>query len=150
MPRLPYPCRSTVEHVRVAGSFPHGRAGRCMRAGFVLLLVTAMAGSARADAVEEFYKGKSIQLAIAYAAGGGYDLYARLLARHLRKHIPGQPVIVPQQMTGAGGLRVVNFLYSAAPKDGTVIATFSRSIPILPLFTTPATFEARKFNWLGS
>ena len=110
----------------------------------------ALASAVRADDVEEFYKGKSIRVVIGHSAGGGYDLYARLLSKHLRKHIPGQPTIVPQSMTGAGGLRVTNYLYSTASKDGTVIGTFSRSIPTIPLLTPPGTFDARKFTWLGS
>ena len=68
------------------------------------------------DDVEQFYKGKSIRVVIGHSAGGGYDLYARLLSKHLRKHIPGQPTIVPQTMTGAGGLRVTNYLYSRRPR----------------------------------
>ncbi len=119
-------------------------------ASLAFVLSCGVTHPARADAVEDFYKGKTISLAIAHSAGGGYDLYGRLLARFLRKHIPGQPIIVPQQMTGAGGLRVVNYLYSAAPKDGTVIGTFSRSLPTLPLFTPNSNFDGTKLTWLGS
>jgi tripartite-type tricarboxylate transporter receptor subunit TctC len=72
---------------------------------------------AHAQSVEEFYRGKSITLAIGFTPGGGYDLYARHLARHMGKHIPGNPTIVPQNMAGAGSLRAANFVYSAAPKD---------------------------------
>ena len=81
-----------------------------------------------AQSVEEFYKGKSITLAIGFTPGGGYDLYARHLARHMGKHIPGRPTIVPQNMAGAGSLRAANFIYSAAPKDGTASAP-SRAPP---------------------
>lgn len=109
-----------------------------------------LASPGRADEVEDFYKGQTIRVVIGHSVGGGYDLYARLLSKHLRKHIPGQPTIVPQTMTGAGGLRVTNYLYSAAPKDGTVIGTFSRSIPTMPLLSPPGTFDARRFTWLGS
>jgi tripartite-type tricarboxylate transporter receptor subunit TctC len=122
-----------------------------LHASLAFALSFVAAHPARADAVEDFYKGKTISLAIAHSAGGGYDLYGRLLARFWRKHIPGHPIIVPQQMTGAGGLRVVNYLYSAAPKDGTFIGTFSRSLPTLPLFTTPSpTFDGTKLTWIGS
>jgi tripartite-type tricarboxylate transporter receptor subunit TctC len=106
--------------------------------------------SAAADEVEQFYREKTVRVVIGHSAGGGYDLYARLLSKYLRKHIPGQPTIVPQSMTGAGGLRVTNYLFGTAPKDGTVIGTFSRSIPTIPLLTPPGTFDARKFAWLGS
>jgi tripartite-type tricarboxylate transporter receptor subunit TctC len=98
---------------------------------------------------EDFYKGKIINLDIGYSPGGGYDLYARLLARYLGKNLPGDPTIVPSNMPGAGSLRAANYLYSAAAKDGTVIGTFSRSIAIVPLISSVA-FDARKFTWLGS
>jgi len=103
-----------------------------------------------ADDVAQFYSGKTLKVVIGHSVGGGYDLYARLLSRHLPKHIPGHPTVVPQSMTGAGGLRVTNYLYSVAPKDGTVIGTFSRSIPTMPLLTPPGSFDARRFTWLGS
>src|SRR3954465_2878058 len=89
----------------------------------MLLGAVAMASPAHAQTLEQFYKGKNINLIIGYSAGGGYDVYARLLARHLGKHIPGNPTIVPQNMTGAGSLRAATYVYSAAPKDGTVIGT---------------------------
>jgi tripartite-type tricarboxylate transporter receptor subunit TctC len=124
---------------------------RISAAACLAVALLHMLGSpASADDVEQFYQGKSIRVVIGHSAGGGYDLYARLLSKHLRKHIPGQPTIVPQTMTGAGGLRVTNYLYEAAPKDGTVIGTFSRSIPTIPLLTPPGTVDARKFTWLGS
>src|SRR5215813_13035633 len=72
-----------------------------------------------AQSVEEFYKGKTLNLIIGYSVGGGYDLYGRLLARHIGKHIPGRPAIVPQNMTGAGSLRAAQYIYSVAPRDGT-------------------------------
>src|SRR5712692_12101609 len=100
---------------------------------------------------EEFYKGKTISLIIGYSVGGGYDLYGRLLARHMGKYIPGRPTIVPQNLTGAGSLRAASFIYSAAAKDGTVFGTFGRTIVTTPLLTPAnAQFDATKFNWLGS
>src|SRR5215211_6162453 len=74
---------------------------------------------ARADAVSNFYTGKTVNLVIGYAPGGGYDLYARTLARHMARHIPGNPNIIVQNMPGAGSLKAANFLYTIAPKDGT-------------------------------
>jgi tripartite-type tricarboxylate transporter receptor subunit TctC len=106
--------------------------------------------SARAQTVEEFYKGKTVNLLIGFSVGGGYDLYARHLARHLGKHIPGKPTIIPQNMAGAGSLRAANFLYTAAPKDGSTIGTFSRTTGINPLLESGATFDGTKFTWLGS
>ncbi len=118
----------------------------------VLALLGALvfaAAQARAGSVEDFYRGKSITLVIGYSVGGGYDLYGRLVARHLGKHIPGQPNIVPQNREGAGSLRAAIYLYNAAPKDGTVIGTFSRSMSVAPLLTE-APFDATKFTWIGS
>src|SRR6187401_3653433 len=83
--------------------------------------------SANAQSVEEFYKGKTINLAIGFSVGGGYDLYARHLARFMSKHIPGNPNIVPQNMPGAGSLKAANYIYTAAPKDGTYFGTFART-----------------------
>jgi tripartite-type tricarboxylate transporter receptor subunit TctC len=105
---------------------------------------------AHAQSVEEFYRGKSITLAIGFTPGGGYDLYARHLARHMGKHIPGNPTIVPQNMAGAGSLRAANFIYSAAPKDGTAFGTFARTTGLNPLLESGATFDGTKFTWLGS
>jgi len=110
-------------------------------------LVAAQA--ARAAGVEDFYKGKTVSLVIGYSVGGGYDAYGRLLARHLGKHIPCNPTVLPQNMTGAGSLKAANYLYSVAPKDGTVIGTFSRSQGIAPLLDK-AEFDSTKFTWLGS
>jgi len=79
----------------------------------------------------------------------GYDLYARLLARHIGKHIPGRPAVVAQNMPGAGSLKAANYVFSVAPKDGSVIGTMSRSLPVEPLLGD-LQLEARKFTWLGS
>jgi tripartite-type tricarboxylate transporter receptor subunit TctC len=104
---------------------------------------------ARAESVEDFYRGKNVTLVIGYSVGGGYDLYGRLVARHLGKYIPGQPNIVPQNREGAGSMRAAIYIYNAAPKDGTVIGTFSRSMAVAPLLNE-APFDASKFSWLGS
>jgi tripartite-type tricarboxylate transporter receptor subunit TctC len=118
--------------------------------GIATLLVGDLAAQpSRAAGVEDFYKGKTVSLVIGYSVGGGYDAYGRLLARHLGKHIPGSPSVVPQNMTGAGSLKAANYLYSVAPKDGTVIGTFSRSQGIAPLLDK-AEFDSTKFTWLGS
>src|SRR3981081_1067124 len=96
-----------------------------------LVLMPASVGFAQTPA--EFYKGKTVELYIAYSVGGGYDLYARLLARHLGKHIPGNPLVVPKNMEGAGGLRLANWLYQAAPRDGTAMGTIGRGTPFDPV-----------------
>lgn len=112
--------------------------------------VAVAATPAGAQSVEEFYKGKTVNLIVGFSVGGGYDLYARHLARHMGKHIPGQPTIVTQNMAGAGSLRAANFIYTAAPKDGTAFGTFSRTTGINPLLESGATFDGTKFTWLGS
>jgi len=106
---------------------------------------------ARAQSVAEFYKGKSIDLDIGYSVGGGYDLYARLIARRLGDHISGNPTVVPKNIEGAGSLRLANYLYAAAPKDGTVIGAISRGAAFDPLLNeNGASFDASKFSWIGS
>ena len=105
--------------------------------------------SAGAQSVAEFYRGRQVQMLIGYSAGAGYDLYARVLARHMGKHIPGNPTIVPQNMPGAGSLKLANYLYSQAPKDGSVVGMVSRGMATEPLFGD-AKFDPTKFAWLGS
>jgi tripartite-type tricarboxylate transporter receptor subunit TctC len=114
-------------------------------------LAALLAFSSVADAagVADFYKGTNVAMIIGYSPGGGYDTYARFLARFIGKHIPGVPTIVPQQMAGAGSLRAANYIYTVAPKDGSVFGTFSRSMGISPLINK-AEFDSRKFTWLGS
>jgi len=132
-------------------------AGRQLRRGlaFLVLALPVVAGlspqAARAQDPATFYAGKSIELDIGYSVGGGYDLYGRLLARHLGKHIPGNPTIVPKNMEGAASLRLANYLYAAAPRDGTVIGTVARGIAFDPLLhESGAQYDATKFSWLGS
>src|ERR1700720_4115316 len=116
------------------------------------LLVTVVIGSARADSVADSYRGKTIQIYVGYGAGGGYDAYARLIARHLGRHIPGQPAVVVQNMPGAGSLRAANYIFNRAPKDGTAFATFGRNMIMLGLLggNSSAQFDPRQFTWLGS
>jgi tripartite-type tricarboxylate transporter receptor subunit TctC len=117
----------------------------------VLLLAGLPLAHARAQTPAEFYKGKTVSLYIGFSVGGGYDLYARALARHMGKHIPGNPQIVPRNMEGAGSLRVANFIYQAAPKDGTAFATMGRGSVFGPLFGQGgAQFDPLRYNWLGS
>ena len=113
--------------------------------------VIAMATAASAETPAQFYKGKTVELYIAYSAGGGYDLYARMVARHLGRHIPGNPQIVAKNMEGAGGLRLANWLYQQAPRDGTVIGATSRNIAFEPLIGNKAAqYDSSQFTWLGS
>jgi tripartite-type tricarboxylate transporter receptor subunit TctC len=117
-----------------------------------VLAITLAAAPAQADPVADFYKGKQVQIIVGYGPGGGNDVYARLLARHIGKHIPGHPNVIVQNMPGAGSLRAVNYLYNVAPKDGTVFGTFARNMPLLSALggNTNVQFDPRKFTWLGS
>ena len=125
--------------------------GLAAAAVIALALASPHIPAARAQSVADFYRGKSIDLDIGYSVGGGYDLYARLIARRLGGHIPGNPTVVPKNMEGAGSLRLANYLYAAAPNDGTVIGATSRGAAFDPLLgETGARFDASKFSWIGS
>jgi len=115
----------------------------------VLAASTAMAVSASAA---DFYKGKTIRIVVGYSPGGGYDLYARTLGRHIGNHVPGNPSVIVQNMTGAGSLRAANYIYNRAPKDGTQMATFTRGVPLLSLTTKDKNlrYDPVKFTWIGS
>jgi len=113
------------------------------------LCASAPAG---AQTAEEFYAGKTVSLYIGSSVGGGYDAYGRLVARHIGKYIPGNPTVVPLNMEGTGSLRLTNWLYEAAPQDGTVFALLNRGIAFVPLLGERqfAQFDAKAFNWIGS
>jgi tripartite-type tricarboxylate transporter receptor subunit TctC len=125
---------------------------RRLAAPLALLLVAGTLPAIAADPVAEFYAGKTVRVLVGFGPGGGYDLYARTLARYFGRYIPGQPTIVAQNVPGAGSLKVVNYLYNAAPKDGTAIATFARGIVFEPLLghTEGTQFDAARLNWIGS
>jgi tripartite-type tricarboxylate transporter receptor subunit TctC len=93
-------------------------------------------GSAQTPA--DFFKGRTVDLYIGYSVGGGYDVYARMIARHMGRHIPGNPTIIPKNMEGAGSIRLANWLYNVAPRDGTAVGTVSRGAPFDPLLGSPA------------
>ena len=120
------------------------------------LLATACLGglaahAASAQSVADFYKGKTIQIVVGFGAGGGYDLYARALGRHLGKHMPGNPTVVVQNMEGAGSVRAANYVYAGSPQDGTVIAAVNQNAPMYQLLGgAGAKFEAAQLQWLGS
>jgi len=118
---------------------------------FGLFGLLALTQPAPAQSIADFYRGKTVTLTVGYSTGGGYDIYARLLARHMGKHIPGNPTIVVQNAPGAGSMRAANMIYNVAPKDGTAFGMFGRGIALEPLIgTSPAQFDATKFLWLGS
>ena len=122
----------------------------------VMILVAIALGSAAAesaaqDAAAEFYKGKQVTIVVGFTPGGSSSLYAQALARHMGRHLPGNPNFITQHMPGAGGLIAANHVYNNAPRDGTVFATTGRTMAIEPLLgNSNAKYEARKFGWLGT
>src|SRR6266566_9810081 len=129
-----------------------------MRPGCKITLLVACtavavlpAQAASAQSVEAFYKGRQINLLIGGGAGGGYDAYYRALARHIGKHIPGQPSIIPRNQPAASGLAAAAALYTTVDKDGATIGAFPNNVPMDPLFGHPgARYDALKLNWIGS
>lgn len=108
-------------------------------------------GPSAADPVADFYHGKTVNVLIGVGAGGEYDLQARLVARHIGRHIPGHPTVVAQNMTGAGGLKMLNYLYNVAPRDGTAIGMIQNAFPALQTVGHAGVqFDAGRMNWLGS
>jgi tripartite-type tricarboxylate transporter receptor subunit TctC len=116
------------------------------------VLVVASCAGAQAQPVADFYRGKTINLLIGTGAGGGYDTYARVLARYFEKHIPGNPSIVPQNVLGGGGIKALTSLYSMVPKDGTYIGTSTPVAILEPLFGDKklAPYDPTKFTWIGN
>jgi tripartite-type tricarboxylate transporter receptor subunit TctC len=121
-------------------------------AGVLFLAALQMWGVAKADSVADFYRGKQITLVIGYGPGGGYDIYGRIVAKHIGRYIPGNPTVIVQNMPGAGSMRATNYIYEVAPKDGTYFGTFARNMPLIGLLKTNPNirFDPRKFTWLGS
>jgi len=114
-------------------------------ASFVAAITSASA--------EDFYRGKRLVVICSSAAGGGYDQLARLLARHISRHIPGEPTVVVQNMPGAEGIKAANYIYNLAPQDGTYIGALSRTITMSKVYAQHehgAQFDIEKFRWLGS
>jgi tripartite-type tricarboxylate transporter receptor subunit TctC len=117
----------------------------------ILVALGAAAPGSAADAIADFYKGKQMQMVIGNEAGGSYDAYARIISRHLGKHIPGNPVIVAQNMVGAASRQAANWLYNTAPKDGTALATFVQTLPVDQARNGEGIrFDVAKMNWIGS
>ena len=117
-------------------------------AALVIPLTLCFPALSRAD--DDFYKGKSINFIIGTAPGGGYDAYSRLIARHIGKHLPAQPSVVPQNMPGAAGIRAANYLYNVAPRDGTVIGMLDQAVYLDQILGTAGLHvDAIKLNWIG-
>jgi tripartite-type tricarboxylate transporter receptor subunit TctC len=113
------------------------------------LVSLVVASAAHSAGVEDFYKKRNMSMVIGYSSGGGYDIYARLLAKHMGRKIPGSPTLTPQNMPGAGSLKAASYLADVAARDGSVIGTFGRGIPLAP-FLEDAKFDATKMTWIGS
>ena len=128
------------------------RFSKSLVAGTLAAAVTALsAGLVRADEVADFYKGKTVNLVVGHESGTGFDIYSRVLIRHMGKYIPGNPQMIVQNMIGASGVVAANWLHSVAPRDGTAIATFAQTVPLEPLFgNQQARYDAAKFVWIGN
>jgi len=127
------------------------RPQRILAAAIALLLALSAASAARADAVADFYKGKTINVVVGYGPGGGYDVYTRLLVRHMPRYVPGNPAMVVQNMPGAGSLRAANFIGNAASRDGLTLGVIGAPAALEPLFgNNDAKFETSGFGWLGN
>ena len=135
---MPLICNSTVQ--------------RSLFCAVAFLLAGVPAASrAQADPVADFYRGRTIHILIGVNVGGGYDMEARLIARFLGKHIPGNPTVVPQNMIGAGGIKMANYLYAVAPQDGTAIGMFPGTlIAAQAVGISGVQYDANRFSWLGS
>ena len=121
-----------------------------MRAILSILALLLAAGAGGAQPVEQFFARHTVTIVIGYTAGGSYDLYGRMVARHLGKHIPGQPTVIAQNMPGAGSLKAANYLYELAPKDGTALGVIVESAALEQALANPAVqYDAGKFTYLG-
>jgi tripartite-type tricarboxylate transporter receptor subunit TctC len=122
---------------------------QALPAAALLLLFTAHV--ARADPVEDFYRGRQVSLVISTDVGGGYDAVGRMFARHFAEHVPGKPTIVPQNMPGAGGLRATNYLFNNAPRDGSAIGLVHGSMTTADLLSPQgAKFDGDRISWIGN
>ena len=118
------------------------------RAGVAAALIAVAAGPAAAQSA---VAGKAVTMIIGFGVGGGYDMWGRMVAGHIGKHLPGNPTVTPQNMPGAGSYRAANYIYNVAPKDGTAMAVIARDAALGPLTGEPgAQFDATKFSWLGT
>src|SRR5262245_58251554 len=146
--RKPTNARSVPEEAAV----PHELLFRPFvpRAILAVAALLAAAGDVAAQPVEQFFARKTVTVIIGYTAGGSYDLYGRMVARHLGKHIPGQPSVIAQNMPGAGSLKAANYLYELAPKDGTALGVVVESAAREQALENPAVqYDAGKFTYVG-
>jgi tripartite-type tricarboxylate transporter receptor subunit TctC len=126
-------------------------AGTDYRRVLVAAAIAGLSGGPVSAQPGATFAGETVAIEIGYGVGGGYDTYARVLAKHYGRLIPGNPNVVPRNMPGAGSLRAANFIYNLAPKDGTELGAFSASAAMEPLMgNDQAKFDAAKFGWVGS
>jgi tripartite-type tricarboxylate transporter receptor subunit TctC len=144
-------CVSRKSAIVTGGSWMNSLRLRSASAIAACLALGFASSQVRADAVADFYKGKTLNVLIGVGVGGEYDLHARTVARYLGKYIPGNPSVVPQNMTGAGGLKMANYLYEVAARDGTFIGMLANTFPAMQAAGIKGvTFDANKFFWIGS
>ena len=125
--------------------------GLLARTALAAATLAATLGAGRAQSVADFYKGRNVDVYVGYSTGGGYDIYARMLARHMGRFIPGNPTLLPKNMEGAGSLRLANWLANAAPRDGSAFGTIGRGTAFDPVLGQPgAQFVAADLSWIGS
>jgi tripartite-type tricarboxylate transporter receptor subunit TctC len=130
---------------------PRLNRGRATPAAIAFAALLAMYGSSASAQPAGVFSGKTVNLIIGFGPGGGYDLWGRTVARHIGKHLPGQPTVVPQNMPGAGSYVAASHIYNAAPKDGTVFGIIARDAALGPLSGAPgARFDATKLSWIGT
>ena len=117
----------------------------------VLALPALLISTGAADAQPDPLAGKTVQMIIGFGPGGGYDLWGRMVARHIGKHLPGNPTVMPQNMPGAGSFNAANYIYNVAPKDGTVLGIIARDAALGPLTgATGARFDPTQLSWIGT
>ncbi|MPZ40070.1 MAG: hypothetical protein GEU95_18840 [Rhizobiales bacterium] len=129
----------------------HTHIPRLAAAAALASVVLLASGQAMAAAVTDFYKGRTVTIVVGYGAAASYDLYARLLSRHIGRHLPGQPNVIVQNMPGGSSLRASNYIYNVAPKDGSMLGVIRNGMALEPLYGRPGIqFDALKYNWIGS
>src|SRR6476661_9307698 len=126
------------------------RKGEALWLRTLAIAAVLVSADAAAQPAEQFFARKTVTITIGYTAGGSYDLYGRMVARHLGKHIPGQPTLIAQNMPGAGSLKAANYLYEVAPKDGTTLGVVVESAALEQALANPAVqYDAAKFTYVG-
>src|SRR5262245_32252542 len=122
---------------------------RAVGALLAIAMTCVAAPQAKADPIADFYRGKTLRMLIGDGPGGGYDIYGRLVAEFLPRHIPGNPMIVPQNMPGGGSFVAAKFMAEAAPKDGTVFGSLAQTLALDSMTNTTVKLDITKFNYLG-